>query len=99
MKANRAVSLANRGHYDDAATWAVRATQEPNADFHIHAIAAGCLELAGRSDDARTHARCAQQRHPGYLLAVFQRSLPHKHEHAREPMLAAMERAGIPRRA
>jgi TolB-like protein/DNA-binding SARP family transcriptional activator len=97
MKASRAVSLANRGHHEEAAAWAVRASQEPNAHFHIYAIAAGCLELAGQSVDARKNALWAQRRHPGYSLAVFQRSFPHKDEHAREPMLAAMERAGIPR--
>lgn len=98
MMASRAVSLANRGQYDEAAACAVRATREPNAHFHISAIAAGCLELAGRSTDARNHARFALQRHPGYSLAVFQRSFPHKNEDARGPMLEAMERAGIPRR-
>jgi len=98
MKASRAVSFANRGYYDDAASWAVQATHEPNAHFHIHAIAAGCLELAGRSAEARDNARRALRRQPAYSLAVFQRSFPHQDEHSREPMLAAMVRAGIPRR-
>jgi len=97
MIACRAISLANQGLHAEAASWAIRATQEPNAHFHIYAIAAACLELAGRSDDARNNARWAIERQPQYNVDVFRRSFPHKDEAAREPFLSAFERAGIPR--
>ena len=46
MKSSRAISLANQRRYDEAAAWSIRGTQEPNAHFHIYAVAAACLELA-----------------------------------------------------
>ena len=97
MKSSRAISLALRGEYEEAAPWAIRATHEPNAHFHIYAVAAAILELAGRSDDARNNSKWVLQREPGYSVEVFQRSFPHKDEARREAMLAALERAGIPR--
>jgi tetratricopeptide (TPR) repeat protein len=99
MKSSRGISLANQGKYDEAAAWAIRATHEPNAHFHIYAIAAACLELAGRPADARNNARWVIERQPRYSVEVFRRSFPHKDEAAREPMLAALARAGIPRGA
>jgi TolB-like protein/DNA-binding SARP family transcriptional activator len=96
MKSSRGISLANQRRYEEAATWAMRATHEPNAHFHIYAIAAACLDLAGRSADARNHARWVIERQPQYSVEVFRRSFPHKDEAAREPMLAALVRAGIP---
>ena len=99
MKACHGISLANQGKYDEAAAWAIRATHEPNAHFHIYAIAAACLELAGRSADARNNARWVIGRQPRYSVEVFRRSFPHKDEATREPMLVALTRAGIPRDA
>ncbi|MEX2126227.1 MAG: hypothetical protein WD795_20210 [Woeseia sp.] len=98
MKSSRGLSLASQGKYGEAAAWAIRATHEPNAHFHIYAIAAACLDLAGRSADARNNARWVIERHPQYSVEVFRRSFPHKDEAHREPLLAALERAGIPRR-
>ena len=97
MKSSRAISLASQGKYDEAASWSIRGTQEPNAHFHIYAVAAACLELAGRSDDARNNARWVLDRRPEYTVEMFRRSFPHKDESSREPMLAALARAGIPR--
>jgi TolB-like protein len=98
MKSSRGISLAHQGKYAEAASWAIRATHEPNAHFHIYAIAAACLELAGRSADARNNARWVIERQPQYSVEVFRRSLPHKDEAHREPLLSALARAGIPRR-
>lgn len=95
IKASRAISLANQGKHDEAASWSIRGTQEPNAHFHIYAVAAGCLELAGRSADARNNARWVLDRRPDYTVEMFRRSFPHKDEASREPMLAALARAGI----
>ena len=97
MKSSRAISLANQGRYDEAAAWSIRGTQEPNAHFHIYAIAAACLGLAGRTADARDNARWVLERRPGYSVEVFRRSFPHKDEDRRQPILAALAKAGIPR--
>ena len=96
MKSSRAISLANRGRIEEAASWAIAATQEPNAHFHIYAVAAACLEMAGRSPDARSNAGWVLERHPGYTVDVFRRSFPHKDESVREAFLAALGRAGVP---
>ena len=97
MKSSRGISLAIQGRYAEAAPWAIRATHEPNAHFHIYAIAAAVLELAGRSEDARNNASWVLRREPNYTVEVFRRSFPHKDEPRREEMLNALERAGIPR--
>jgi hypothetical protein len=99
MKSSRAISLANQGKYSEAASWAIRGTQEPNAHFHIYAVAAACLELAGRSADAKNNARWVLERRPDYTVEIFQRSFPHKDESSREHMLAALARAGIARQS
>jgi len=97
MKSSRGMSLANQGNHDEAVAWAIRATHEPNAHFHIYAIAAACLKLAGREADASNNATWALQRRPDYTVEVFQRSFPHKDEEHRRPLLDALEAAGIPR--
>ena len=97
MKSSRAISLAKQGRYGEAASWAIRGTQEPNAHFHIYAIAAACLELAGRPNDAKNNARWVLDRRPDYSIEVFQRSFPYKDETSRAPVLAALARAGIPK--
>lgn len=98
MRSSRAISLANQGRYDEAAAWSIRGTPEPNAHFHIYAVAAACLELAGRSADAKDNARWVLERRPDYSVEVFQHSFPHKDEASREPLLAALGRAGIRRK-
>ena len=95
MKSSRAISLANQGKFEEAASWSIRATQEPNAHFHIYAVAAACLELAGRPADARNNARWVLERRPDYTVEMFRRSFPHKDESSREAMLAALARTGI----
>jgi len=97
MKSSHGISLAVQGNYPEAAAWAVRATQEPNAHFHIYAIAGACLQLAGRSNEARQNIRHALTRYPGYSIAVYQRSFPYKKAAHRELISGALERAGLRR--
>jgi tetratricopeptide (TPR) repeat protein len=92
----RAISLAIEGKYDEAATWSVQATSEPNAHFHMHAIAGACLALAGRQTEARAFAQRACSDHLGYSIRVFERSFPHKMESHRALMAGALLRAGVP---
>lgn len=60
----RAMALARLGRFAEAAEWSLRAAARPNAHAQIMAIAAYCLSLAGRLDEAR-----------GYLAAIH-RTLP-----------------------
>ena len=97
MISSRAVSLALQQKYAEAAELAVRATLEANAHFHIHAIAAACLELAGRHGEVGRHIQIALQRHPGYSRRVFFRSFPYKLPAQQALMDSALARAGLPR--
>ncbi|HET9642463.1 MAG TPA: hypothetical protein VFP68_03675 [Burkholderiaceae bacterium] len=53
MLGTRALGLARLGRFEEAAHWAAKAAARPNAHAHILAIAAECLALAGRIDEAR----------------------------------------------
>ena len=53
MLASRALAHVRLGELEEAADWAVKATGRPNAHAHILAIAAECLALANRRDEAR----------------------------------------------
>ncbi|MGK9169955.1 hypothetical protein KXR53_26815 [Inquilinus limosus] len=68
---SRAVALARLERLDEAADWSIRAAALPNAHVHIQAIAACCLALAGRPDEARRHAAMAHRTRPGYRFADF----------------------------
>ena len=65
MLGARAMALVRLGRFDEAAEWAVKAAARPNAHAHILAIAACCLALAGRRDEARV------------LVASIRKTLPH----------------------
>lgn len=95
MEAARAIALTVSGRAEEAVRWALRATQEPNAHFHIYAIAAATLQHAGQPAEAARHVREAERRHPGYSIDVFERSFPHKSEHDRKVMSEALAAAGL----
>ena len=71
MLGARAMALMRLGQMDQAADWAVRASARPNAHQHIHGIAAHCLELAGRHDEALHAVVALRREHPGYSVADF----------------------------
>ncbi|MEP7140202.1 MAG: hypothetical protein ABI745_11285 [Caldimonas sp.] len=96
VEGSRAISMAIEGRYEEAAAWAVRATCEPNAHFHMAAIAAACLALADRAAEARSFAQRACRAHPGYSIGVFERSFPHKVAAHAARIADAMRSAGIP---
>jgi TolB-like protein len=74
MLGTRALAHARLGQFEEAADWAVKATMRPNAHAHILAIAAHCLSLAGRGDEARAFAARIHQTRPGYSMLDFLRS-------------------------
>jgi tetratricopeptide (TPR) repeat protein len=71
MLATRALALMRLGRHDEAADWAVRASARPNAHVHILGIAAHCLALADRVDEARQVSASIQRVQPGYGLDDF----------------------------
>jgi DNA-binding SARP family transcriptional activator len=83
MLAARALSHVRLGQFAEAADWAVRATARPNAHTHILAIAAQCLALANRADEARRFVARIHQRSPGYAVADFLRAFRFDRETAR----------------
>lgn len=72
----RAMALVRLGQFEEAADYAVKAAMRPNAFSHIRAIAAICLGLAGRLEEARGAAALIHKAQPQYrvadLLATFQ---------------------------
>jgi DNA-binding SARP family transcriptional activator/TolB-like protein len=74
MLASRALALVRLGELDEAARWAVRAAGRPNAHTHILAIAAECLALVERRDEARQFVARIRERVPGYDVEDFLRS-------------------------
>lgn len=71
MLAIRAIALVRLGHPEEAAEWALKAAARPNAHAHIQMIAAHCLALAGRLDEARAMAGRIHERFPQYRSADF----------------------------
>lgn len=71
MLGSRALALVRLGNYAEAAEWSLKAASRPNAHIHILAIAAHCLALTGRIEEARTHAARIRRQNPGYGVANF----------------------------
>jgi DNA-binding SARP family transcriptional activator len=76
MFGSRAMALLRLHHFEEAADWAVKAAARPNAHEHIRAIAAFCLALANRGEEARTLVASIRKTRPNYrvddFLAAFQ---------------------------
>jgi TolB-like protein/Flp pilus assembly protein TadD len=71
MLGSRAMALFRMGAYDEAADWAIRAAARPNAHIHIHAIAAHCLTIAGRLEEARQFVSFIRKTLPEYRVDDF----------------------------
>lgn len=71
MLGARAMALVRLKQFDEAADWGVKAAARPNAHAHILAIAAYCLALAGRLEEARAHMAVIRKRVPGYRVDDF----------------------------
>ena len=71
MLGTRALALVSLGAFEEAAQWGVKAAARPNAHVHIVAIAALCLALAGRIEDARNYATRIRLQNSGYRIDNF----------------------------
>ncbi len=76
MLCARAMALLRLGQFEEAADWAARGVARPNAHAHTRGIAAYCLSLAGRRDEARAQLAEIRKTLPHYkiddFLAAFQ---------------------------
>jgi hypothetical protein len=72
----RAFSLAMAGDYAQGAKLMTLATRQPNAHYHMVAMAAVCDALAGQEDAARRDLRRLRQARPGYGATEFLRAFP-----------------------
>src|SRR5262245_40472459 len=76
MFGSRAMGLVRLKRFEEAAEWAVKAAARPNAHEHIRAIAAICLSLAERHEEARALLASIRRTRPDYrvdhFLAAFQ---------------------------
>jgi hypothetical protein len=59
------------GQFEDAPAWAIKAAARPNAHVHIQGIAAHCLALAGRLEEARAFAALTHEMSPQYRVDDF----------------------------
>lgn len=71
MLGARAMALVRLKQFDEAAEWGLKAAARPNAHAHILAIAAYCLALAGRLEEARAQMAAIRKRIPGYRVDDF----------------------------
>jgi TolB-like protein len=74
MLASRAIAHVRLGELEEAAVWALRATARPNAHEHVLAIAAECLALAGRTDEAGRVMARIRARLPRYQVGDLLRA-------------------------
>ncbi|CAH1663026.1 transcriptional regulator [Chelatococcus asaccharovorans] len=68
MLGTRAMALIRLGAFEEAAEWGGKAAARPNAHIHILGIAACCLALAGRIDEARNHVARIRLQNPRYRI-------------------------------
>ncbi|MBZ9672699.1 BTAD domain-containing putative transcriptional regulator [Mesorhizobium sp. ES1-3] len=71
MLGARAMAHVRLGQFEEAAVWALKAAARPNAHTIILAIAAHCLALAGRLDEARGFAAAIRKTLPDYRADDF----------------------------
>ncbi|HET6158689.1 MAG TPA: BTAD domain-containing putative transcriptional regulator [Dongiaceae bacterium] len=71
MLGAKALAHARLGQFEQAAEWSIKATLRPNAHTHIVAIAAQCLALADRGDEARAYSSRVRQARPEYSIEDF----------------------------
>ena len=80
MHAVRAQNLAFLGEYAEAAEYATRAARQPNAHYHVVAIAAFCNMLAANRADAKQHYSRLKSIKPDYSADAYLTAFRHRPE-------------------
>jgi TolB-like protein/DNA-binding winged helix-turn-helix (wHTH) protein len=88
----RAFSLAMAGEYEQGARLMTVSIRQPNAHYHMVAMAAVCDALAGHEDAARHNLRGLLQAKPGYDVADFLRAFPFQQPAHRDRISSAFRR-------
>jgi hypothetical protein len=65
------MALIRLERFEEAAEWGLKAASRPNAHAHVLAIAAYCLALAGRLEEARAHLARIRKAIPRYRVDDF----------------------------
>jgi DNA-binding SARP family transcriptional activator/TolB-like protein len=71
MLATRAIGHVRLGEFNEAAHWAITASNRPNVHVHILSIAANCLGAASRFEEARSFANQIHKMQPTYRIDDF----------------------------
>jgi tetratricopeptide (TPR) repeat protein len=67
----RAMALVRLGRFEEAADWGIKAAARPNAHIHVLGIAAHCLAVAGRLEEARAFVALIHKSQPQYRVDDF----------------------------
>jgi hypothetical protein len=67
----RTFALLRLGNIEEAAEFAIRGAEQPNAHIHAHAIAVLTLATAGRMDEAYAEWRRIRSQQPDYSFKQF----------------------------
>jgi len=95
MLSVRANCLVQLGKVDEAVDWVVRAARQPNAHYHIHAIATYCTALAGRDDLTSRYKEKLLAARPDYSLEDFLLAFPLKEPSHIELVREGFKKAGL----
>ena len=95
MLCTRALTHIQAGEHAEAAAWARRAAESPDAHVLIELIAAAAYWLAGDATQAHSSAGKARARQPGITREHFFRSFPMRAMALRQPIGRALEALGI----
>jgi DNA-binding SARP family transcriptional activator/TolB-like protein len=74
MHASRALAHARLREFREAADWAMKGAMRPNAHAHVLAIAANCLGMVSRDDEARRCVEAIRRQAPNYTFDDFARA-------------------------
>ena len=92
----QALIQSRQKKYQKAVNFCLSAIQSNDNYYLSYAIAAGCLQLAGNTEEAQEHARLALKILPKCTIDSCERTLPFKKE-LREIFVNALIAAGIPK--
>ncbi len=95
MLSVRANCLVQLGELDEAVEWVVRAARQPNAHYHIHAIATYCTALAGRTDLTERYKEKLLASRPDYSVKDFLLAFPLKEPAHVELVREGLKKAGL----
>jgi TolB-like protein/DNA-binding winged helix-turn-helix (wHTH) protein len=95
MLATQAVNAAFSGDGEEAALLADRAARQPNAHYHIYAIAALCNAIALRHDTARQYIDRLAKAHPGYRIKDYFRAFPYRTDSLRDKVRKELMALGL----